>query len=89
MKMIQSKLTKTEQMILDHMNRRNGRYSATVSYGHKAGGGCIPLNGMREFNACQKLVERGLAELACPISRHQFSQHGWTEFSTDISIKLL
>ena len=83
-----TKLTKTEQRILDHMRRRYGHYGATVASGTGPDGGRIANEGLREFNACKRLVARGLAELRVPTRFFTVIRAGYGVHCTEISIQL-
>lgn len=83
------KLTKTEQKILDHMTKRHGRYGATKSHGRGAHGGNIFNEGAQEFNACRKLVARGLVEQVGDIYHHTVyhNSSGYSVRCAEIVIK--
>jgi len=78
---------KTAAKILEHMQRRHGRYGATVATGRGPEGGNIVREGAREFAACEELVRTGHAVL---VDRRHFtlSQQGYGIFCCEITIRL-
>jgi hypothetical protein len=83
-KMQNQKLTITEQRIFDRIQSR-GHYSAVSSQGLGPEGG-RRKDGGREFDACRKLVTKGLAVQIGDIHYHTITKAGYSEHCSEISI---
>jgi hypothetical protein len=79
-------MTKTEQKILDHLSIYR-TFSACRYYGHGPEGGRV-RGGGREFDACLKLVNRGLAIQLGDIYRHVEYRSGYGVHCAEVSIRL-
>jgi len=79
------KLGKTEERILDRL-RTHGTYAASRSSGSGAHGGDL-TGGTRAFDACLKLVERGIAVKVGDIVRYTVWHRGNAEYCADITIR--
>jgi hypothetical protein len=81
---ILTKLTKTEQRILDSLNER-GRFAAIIGCGHRKGGGRIRPYGHRDWDAASSLVSKGLAS-RIGVYPGSNTESGWTERWSELVI---
>ena len=83
-----TKLTATQQRILDHMLRLHGRYTAVVRGVDGPARGRNTNEGLREYNACKHLVTKGLAICDRETAYMIRNQRGRTESCKEIAIHL-
>lgn len=79
-----TKLNKTEQKILDHLN--SGRAFGACLFGGQGGDGGRVRGGVREYDACSSLVRKGLAEIINRWS-HIHYKNGYGIHTYEVSIR--